>query len=241
MKNRADAKYKRIPPCFHFSNGVVSVAGKLTAKQQRFVEEYLVHFNATQAAICAGYSPKYAGQNADKLLKNTNVAAEIHARRTAVSKKLEITQERVLQELAAIGFARATDFVSVETVQAEKLGIHPITGEVVMLPAGWEQYVRVIDTVELSPVQQAAVASIKQGRNGVEVKFHDKVRALEKLGNHLGLFDANAAAPPGQENNLFDAIVGSAEEDLVTDEIPELEQEAAAGDDLVEPPGVQKP
>lgn len=223
---------------FYFHNGVVSVAGKLNDRQQLFVLEYLVDRNATQAAIRAGCSEKTAKQIGSRLLTNVDVAAAIQARRTVVSEKLEITQERVLQELAAIGFAKATDFVSVETVQAEKLGIHPITGEVVMLPAGWEQYVKVLDTVELSPAQQAAVASIKQGRNGVEVKLHDKARALEMLGKHLGLFDANAAAPPGQENNLFDAIVGSAEEDLETDEIPELEQAPAAGNDMVEPPAV---
>jgi phage terminase small subunit len=152
-----------------------------------------------------------------------------------MSKKLEITQERVLQELAAIGFAKAPDFVEVGTERAQRLGIHPITGEVVMLPDGWEQYVRVIDTKDLPPEKAAAVASIKQGRNGVEIKLHDKARALEMLGKHLGLFDVGAAAP-AHENNLFDAIVGSAEEDLETDEIPELEQEAVAGDDLVEPP-----
>ena len=50
--------------------------------------EYLIDLNATQAAIRAGYSEKYAGQNADKLIKNTNIAAAIQSRRAAVSEKL---------------------------------------------------------------------------------------------------------------------------------------------------------
>lgn len=214
------------------------MAGKLNDRQQLFVHEYLVDRNATQAAIRAGYSEKTAKQIGSRLLTNVDVAAEIQKRRAALSEKLEITQERVLQELAAIGFAKSTDYVEVETMPEEKLGIHPITGEVVMLPAGWCQYVKVIDTAELAPTQQAAIASIKQTAHGVEVKLHDKARALEMLGKHLGLFDANAAAPSTQANNLFDAIVGSAEEELDTDEIPELEQTAAAGDDVVEPPKV---
>ena len=216
------------------------MAGKLNDRQQLFVNEYLVDSNATQAAIRAGYSEKTAKQIGNRLLTKVDVAAAIDARRAKLTKKLEITQERVLQELAAIGFAAASDYVTVQTEPEERLGIHPITGEVTMLPAGWCQYVKVIDTADLPPIKRAALASIEQGPHGVKIKLHDKVRALEMLSKHLGLFDG-AAALPERENNLFDAIVGSAEEDLETDEIPELEQEAAAGDDLVEPPGVQKP
>lgn len=45
----------------------------LTQRQKKFCDEYMLCGNATQAAIKAGYSDKYAGQNADKILKNTNV------------------------------------------------------------------------------------------------------------------------------------------------------------------------
>lgn len=217
------------------------MAGKLTAKQQRFVEEYLVDLNATQAAIRAGYSKKTAQEQSSRLLSNVMVAAEIEARRTVVSKKLEISREWVLERLAAIADAQQADYTTVVTEKTERLGIHPITGEVVMLPAGWEQYVKVIDTADLPDEKKTAIAGIKQTAHGIEVKLHDKTRALELLGKHFGLFDANTAVPTGQNNNLFEAIVGSAEEDLETDEIPELEQTAAAGDDVVETPGVQTP
>ena len=49
----------------------------LLPRQQRFVEEYLVDLNATRAAVAAGYSERWAGVNADKLLKNTNVSKYI--------------------------------------------------------------------------------------------------------------------------------------------------------------------
>lgn len=137
--------------------------------------------------------------------------------------KLEITRERIAQELAEIAFAKATDYVSVETEPAPRLIIHPLTGEPVTIPGGICQTVRIADTDQLPEDKKTAIASIKQGANGIEVKTHDKVRALEMLGKMLGMFDARET-PPEQENNLFDAIVGSMEEVLDTDDLPEVEQ-----------------
>lgn len=221
-------------PRFMFYSGVVSVANGLTARQQRFVDEYMVDLNATQAAIRAGYSERSAQVIGAENLTKPIVAAEIQARRAAMSEKLEITREWVLQELAAIAKANATDFVTVETEKADRLCIHPITGEVVTLPIGLQQCVRVLDTNEVPVDKRAAIAGIKQGKNGIEVKLHDKVRALEMLGRHLGLFE-NKDTPAGVENNLFAAIVSTSGEEVDTDDIPEIEQEATAGNDVVEP------
>ena len=66
---------------------------KLTPKQQRFVDEYLVDLNATQAAIRAGYSKKTAKEQAARLLTKANVQAELQKRRKKIEKKLEISQE----------------------------------------------------------------------------------------------------------------------------------------------------
>jgi phage terminase small subunit len=101
------------------------VASKLTAKQQQFVREYLIDFNATQAAIRAGYSEKTAAQTAARFLRNVKVLAEIQRLGQKSAQKLEITRESIMQELAAVGFARASDFVRVETTPATKLGNSP--------------------------------------------------------------------------------------------------------------------
>ena len=93
-------------------SGVVSVA-KLTDKQKRFVDEYLVDLNATAAAKRAGYSEKSASRIAIELLNKTHVSAEIQKRQAKLRGKLEITQERVLEELAAIAFANGTDFATI--------------------------------------------------------------------------------------------------------------------------------
>lgn len=139
---------------------------KLTAKQQRFIDEYLVDLNATQAAIRAGYSEKAARVTAAKMLTNANIQTAIQKRQNELQNKLGVTQERVIQELAAIAFANGTDFAKVVGA-----------GVAVAIP-----------TEQLSPEKLPAIAGIKQTQDGVEIKLHNKVRALELLGKHLGMF-----------------------------------------------------
>lgn len=209
------------------------MAGKLNGRQQLFVLEYLIDRNAEQAAIRAGYSPRYARGNAHKLVANSGIAEEIQRLGAKTAAKLEITRESIMQELAVVGFARVTDFVRVETVPTSRPIIHPITGEVLSF-AGEAQQVRITNTDELPEDKAAALASIKQGANGIEVKLHDKVRALELLGKAVGVFDSGRDTSTEATNNLFEAIVESAQEELETDDIPEIEQEAVAGADVVE-------
>ena len=85
---------------------------KLTEKQKRFVQEYLVDLNATAAAKRAGYSEKSASRIAVELLNKTQVSAEIQKQQAKRQKRVEITQEKVLEELAAIAFANGADSVS---------------------------------------------------------------------------------------------------------------------------------
>lgn len=76
----------------------------LTPKQSRFVDEYLIDLNATQACIRAGYSAKTAEQQGPRLLGNVGVSAAIQARMKARENRTLITQDRVLQEYARIAF-----------------------------------------------------------------------------------------------------------------------------------------
>lgn len=77
---------------------------KLTPKQQRFVAEYLVDLNATQAAIRAGYSKKTAAQIGEENLRKPDIASAVAFAKQERAKKTEITAERVLQELSRIAF-----------------------------------------------------------------------------------------------------------------------------------------
>lgn len=106
-----------------------------------------------------------AAAAAARLLKNVKVAAYIQKRMEERQKRTEITQDRVLEELAAIAFARATDYAEVK-------------GECV----------RIKDTDTLDEQQIRAIAGIKEGKYGIELKLNDKEKALELLGRHLGMF-----------------------------------------------------
>ena len=74
----------------------------LTDKQKRFVEDYLVDLNATQAAVRAGYSAKTAEQQAYQLLQKTSVSEAIAAAQAARSERTELTQDWVLDRLREV-------------------------------------------------------------------------------------------------------------------------------------------
>lgn len=142
---------------------------RLNPKQLRFVEEYLVDLNATQAALRAGYSSKGAKQQGSHLLTNPNVQAAISARRIRVSKKLLVTAENVVEELRRIAF---TDRRALFTWGPEG--------------------VKVRDSAQLSEEEASIVEEVSETRTKdggtVRVKTGAKVEALKLLGQHLGMF-----------------------------------------------------
>ena len=81
---------------------------KLTAKQERICTEYIIDLNATQAAIRAGYSVKTANRIASENLSKPDIQRKIQELQQERAERTEITQDRVLKELAGIGFAPIT-------------------------------------------------------------------------------------------------------------------------------------
>lgn len=81
----------------------------LTPKQARFVQEYLIDLNATQAAIRAGYSEKNADKIGPELLGKTRVSTAIHEAMAARQKRTEITQDYVIGKLVEIADKAASD------------------------------------------------------------------------------------------------------------------------------------
>ncbi|MFO8008768.1 MAG: terminase small subunit [Candidatus Brocadiia bacterium] len=77
----------------------------MTRKQKRFAKEYLTDFNATQAAIRAGYSPKGASVQGSRLLANAKVQAEIERLSKRKDEELDLSNERILERLAEIAFS----------------------------------------------------------------------------------------------------------------------------------------
>ncbi len=142
--------------------------GEMTPKQKRFADEYMIDLNATAAAIRAGYSAKTACEQGARLLANVKIADYIKQRMAERERRTEITQDRVVQELATIAFADMADFVQVVDDGSEVVAL---------------------ELDKIPPDKRGAIASIKQGANGIEVRLNDKVKALELLGRHLGMYN----------------------------------------------------
>lgn len=193
---------------------------RLTEKQKRFVEEYLVDLNATQAAIRAGYSAKTADRIGPELLGKTCVSAEIQRAIQARQQRTEITQDMVLRELAKVAFSNGSDFARVvsRTVPTQTVDEDGNIREGV----DRVQSVELVDTDDIAPDKRAAIAGIKQGKFGIEVSSYDKVKALELLGKHLGMFNERATQQE-QENDLVEKLLSGTEEDIDTDDLPEVQ------------------
>lgn len=193
----------------------------LTEKQERFVEEYLVDLNATQAAIRANYSEKTAYSQGQRLLKNVEVQEAIQTAVKKRSERTEITQDMVLKELASVAFANGTDFARV-VVREEPVHVVDEDGQLQQVVKK-VQKVELFDTEKVDEKKRAAIASIKEGKYGIEVSSYDKIRALELIGRHLGMFDAKTPQKPEAESNLLEMLVAGTGEDIDTDDLPEVE------------------
>ena len=155
----------------------------LTPKQARFVEEYLIDLNATQAATRAGYSAKTAASQGERLLRNVEVAKAIQAAQAARSARTEITQDMVLRELAKIGFSDIRKVVRWGTTELRTT--EGKDGEAVTEPY---HGLRLVAADEIDDDTAAAIAEVSEGRDGLKVKFHDKKGALVDIGRHIGMF-----------------------------------------------------
>ena len=188
------------------------IVAKLNERQERFCNEYLIDLNATQAAIRAGYKEKTAYSMGQRLLKNVEVQNYIQERKQDRVERTEITQDMVIRELALIAFSNAADYASIIEKQAVintengvSVSLFDENGNPVMY-----RTVEPVLTAELTEDQKRALAVIKKGKDGFEVKPYDKVRALELLGKHLGMFTEKVEMS-GQVNNPF---AGLSTEDL---------------------------
>jgi phage terminase small subunit len=172
---------------------VVKVARKrkLTPKQKKFCDEYLIDFNATRAYKAAGYKVKNdntAGVQGHKLLRKAKISDYLERRMKDREKRTEITQDKVLKEYAKLAFSEITDYLEVVTERVVvDWDIDPETGEKEPI---WEikQFLLLKDTKDIPKEKLAAIQSMKHGRYGLEFTLHDKKGSLDSIGKHLGMF-----------------------------------------------------
>ena len=157
---------------------------KLDARELVFVDEYLVDLDPKRAALAARYSATVAASKAYQWVSNSKVKphvfAAIRAGQAERSKRTGITQDRVLNELAKIGFAdirKAVQWGDGFAVQ------DPESGEMVI-----SNGVSLIGSEQIDNDTAAAISEISQTAQGLKIKMHDKKGALVDIGRHLGMF-----------------------------------------------------
>ena len=155
------------------------MAKKLTKKQQLFVDEYLIDLNATQAAIRAGYSVDSARDIGCENLTKPNIQQAIAKAMAERSKRTGINQDRVVLELAKIALVKMTDIV--DSQGRIKSDASP-------------DDLACIESVKYKDSESDTGSSVER-----EVKIASKLKALELLGKHLGMWndklDVNITQP----------------------------------------------
>ena len=158
----------------------------MTDKQERFCEEYMIDLNATQAAIRAGYSPRTAREQAAQNLAKLNIQNRIAQLQAEQSRRTGVTADRVVRELAKIAFANASDLIDPETAS-------------VKLDASRD---------DLAAIQSIKVKSFGEDGLEHEVKLADKLRALDLLGKHLGMYNGTSDDSTDQLKKARDLLGG---------------------------------
>jgi len=143
---------------------------KLSDKKRAFIDAYFAcKFNATQAAIDAGYSAKTANEQAARLLANVSVKEAVEERRGEIEEQNRLKISEVVDELRRVGFSDITQVVE------------------------WSgNSIKIKNSADLPPEVRACISEVSEtpGKHGstIKVKFHNKVAALELLGRYLKMF-----------------------------------------------------
>lgn len=151
---------------------------KLTPKQKAFVEEYLIDLNATQAAIRAGYSKKTAGRIGQENLQKPVIQKAIQDHMKEREKRTRVTADRVVHELAKIAFADLKDYIKWDENGVVIINSNDVDGSVLA---------EVSETTNIQTFPNGGETERIQKK----IKLHDKMKALEMLGKHLGMFKDN--------------------------------------------------
>lgn len=189
----------------------------LTDKQRLFCVLYVKCFNATKAAIKAGYSKDSAMELGYQLLQKPSVRDEIARLKQNRLNREMLDESDIFQRYMDIAFADITDYVEFGREKEQVMGafgpvevMDPETGEKVPL-------MREVNTIrfkESSEVDGSLISEVKQGKNGASVKLMDRLKALDWLADHMGM------ATPEQKVRIeaMRARIGSDSEEEIEDD-----------------------
>lgn len=141
---------------------------KLTAKQEMFVKEYIIDLNATQAAIRSGYSKKTAREQAARMLSKVNIQQAIQEAKGKRAERVELQADEVLMDLK-----RITMF--------NPKSLYDGNGNLKPIEALDDDTAKVLTGLKIK--------TEPDGRQYVEIKWADRLKAIETAMRHLGLFN----------------------------------------------------
>jgi len=154
---------------------------EITDKMRQFVDEYLIDLNGTQAAIRAGYSESTAQEQSSQLLARPDIRALIEQAQKDRVDRVQINQDTTVNELKTIAFSDVADFVIVkEGGVIEQRPFNELKKEQTRCVKRIKQTVRTAQSSDGTVIHQTAV---------LELELYDKVKSLELLGRHLGIFN----------------------------------------------------
>lgn len=162
---------------------------ELTDKQRLFCIYYIKSFNATMAAIKAGYSPDTAHVQGSRLLKNAKVSKEIRSLKQEMQQGIFIEAMDVLNKYIQIAFADIADYATFGKKEIEIMGsfgpLEDEDGNPIMKEMNY------VDFNESYMVDGTIITEVKQGKEGISVKLADKMKALEMLAKYFDLLSEN--------------------------------------------------
>lgn len=164
----------------------------LNPRQRKFVVEYVLSGNATQAAIAAGYSAKTAEVQGYALIRNPKVSVAIAESRQKLEIRTEITQDRVLAELALLAFSDITHYAVDDK------------GNVKLSDTAPKHAMRAVSSIKLKITTRDGEVT-----RDVEVKLWDKPGPLKLAGRHVGLFPDKIELTTKEDKPLAIIISGA--------------------------------
>lgn len=147
----------------------------MNEKQRAFANEYVIDYNATQAAIRAGYSERSAYSQAHELLKKPEIQEAIKELEAAASRRTAISKDRVVRELARVAFVDPRKLFDENGTPKDITNLDDDTAAAIASVDIFEEFNYNGDSRELIGYTK-------------KYKWADKLRALEMLGKHLGMF-----------------------------------------------------
>lgn len=147
----------------------------ISSKQQKFIDEYILCDNATQAAINAGYSPKTARAQGSRLLTNVDIQAAL----SELTAKQAMPAEEVLSRLGDMGRADMGDFLDINSMGFFEIDLNK---------ASELKLTKLIKKVKMRTTTTVQKDGVETETHDIELELYDAQAALEKLGRYHKLF-----------------------------------------------------